>query len=576
MIGVSFGECQGWFHRAAGSRAVLLLGPHGFEDLCARRSLRHLAERLVEAHHPVLRFDYPGCGDSAGSETDAGLVARWRASVLEAAHWLNQQSGVREIVVIGLRLGALLGGLEAARIPRLRGLALLAPVTSGKLYGREMKVLAKVMRPPNAVVSDGDVDSSMIDVCGFGLSAETAQDLAKLDLSQMTLSQPASVLIMAQKGAQVTGLRRAIELTGSEVRVAEFVGYEDMICDPTASKIPVASVDEIVAWAQGLGASQSRTVVDVSPSSLEGDTWVETALTFGPTGWLAGILTTPSDMAPNASPVIFLNSGMSHHVGWSRMTVRFARELAAQGIPTLRYDAPGIGDSLALSLDAQLPLYDQSAEDALTAAVSFVEGRFGRAVTVVGLCSGAYSAFHVTTRDSRIAKAVIANLQCFAWTEALGFEVERWREVRRSVITAEKDREAADQQGAGSLSATLRSVGFKALRAVGRPVKRYMRSRAKTSAGAVELSFLRLSERKTQVALVYSEGDQGLDCLASETGVLGERVTRLPGVSLTLIPNADHNLTARAAQDHLLGVVRSLAGGDTVRATGLRPAAALA
>ncbi|MFX8848546.1 hypothetical protein ABTM68_19785, partial [Acinetobacter baumannii] len=76
MIGVSFGRCQGWYHPSEGARAVLICQPQGFEDLCARKSLRVLAERLAGVGMPVLRYDAPGCADADGDEDEAGLIAQ--------------------------------------------------------------------------------------------------------------------------------------------------------------------------------------------------------------------------------------------------------------------------------------------------------------------------------------------------------------------------------------------------------------------------------------------------------------------------------------------------------------------
>ena len=63
----------GWLHGHAGvsrGTGLVLCNPFGYESLCAHRTLRRLAETASAAGIPTLRFDYDGCGDSAGSDMD--------------------------------------------------------------------------------------------------------------------------------------------------------------------------------------------------------------------------------------------------------------------------------------------------------------------------------------------------------------------------------------------------------------------------------------------------------------------------------------------------------------------------
>ncbi|MDE2122022.1 MAG: alpha/beta hydrolase, partial [Betaproteobacteria bacterium] len=61
---------------AAGARrhhGVLICNPFGQEAIRAHRFLRVLSERLSASGFDVLRFDYFGTGDSAGTEAEADL-----------------------------------------------------------------------------------------------------------------------------------------------------------------------------------------------------------------------------------------------------------------------------------------------------------------------------------------------------------------------------------------------------------------------------------------------------------------------------------------------------------------------
>ncbi len=132
----------------------------------------------------------------------------------------------------------------------------------------------------------------------------------------------------------------------------------------------------------------------------------EKVLKFGPTRGLVGILTEPPPDAPTGKPpVVFLNSGILHHVGASRLYVRMARRLAALGHPALRFDFSGIGDSEARrdTLSAA-----ESAVVEVREAMDLIGARKGGAdkFILIGLCSGADMGFKVAQVDPRVSGLV--------------------------------------------------------------------------------------------------------------------------------------------------------------------------
>lgn len=85
-------------------KGVVLCNPLGAEYYFAHQSLHYLGQLLADEGTHVMRFDWFGCGDSAGAEPGDD------ASRLEDLDWaideLKDTAGVRKVDLVGLRAGA--------------------------------------------------------------------------------------------------------------------------------------------------------------------------------------------------------------------------------------------------------------------------------------------------------------------------------------------------------------------------------------------------------------------------------------------------------------------------------------
>jgi pimeloyl-ACP methyl ester carboxylesterase len=118
---------------AARALGVVLCQPLGHEYIRAHRTFRQLAAQLARAGFPVLRFDYFGCGDSAGVGEE-GSVVRWQSDINSAIDELKDTSGVSSVAVIGLRLGASLALMATAGRSDIERIVLWDPVLNGREY----------------------------------------------------------------------------------------------------------------------------------------------------------------------------------------------------------------------------------------------------------------------------------------------------------------------------------------------------------------------------------------------------------------------------------------------------------
>ena len=136
----------------------------------------------------------------------------------------------------------------------------------------------------------------------------------------------------------------------------------------------------------------------------------ETTFAFGPDGGLIGTLSLPTnhsgrwDSGATLGMVLF-NAGVVHRVGPHRINVKLARALARRGIPTLRFDLQGNGDSLGA--DGHLDYKEQVVAD-LRAALDALQAASGvQGFALLGFCSGALPCTWAAQHDTRVRHIVL-------------------------------------------------------------------------------------------------------------------------------------------------------------------------
>lgn len=130
---------------------------------------------------------------------------------------------------------------------------------------------------------------------------------------------------------------------------------------------------------------------------------IERTIVFGANNGLVGTLALPPAPSGEAADIglLLFNAGVVTRVGPHRINVRIARQLAARGIASIRFDLAGHGDSVRQSGDhsfeGQAVIDIRSAMDALGAAANL------RCFAIFGYCSGAYYGFATALADKRVS-----------------------------------------------------------------------------------------------------------------------------------------------------------------------------
>lgn len=556
MRPIVFENAIGWLTDAPGSRGVVIAGAHGFEDLCSRNFLKLLADRIAAAGCPVMQFDYPGCGNSAGDAMQPGQVEAWVHSIGAAADRLKQETGVHDVILVGFRLGALLAPLAAARRTDVAGLMMLAPPASGRAYVREMTALSRMIDAPLAASGAPDAFDGL-QVAGFRLPNETLDDLSVLNWQKMSLTG-----MTAPKAMIFTnGKRPAIEgMPQNAIEFSEFDGYNLLMCDPTANQIPMRTLERCAAWvADNAGSPRGNSLATPTfePQILPGDGYHEEPVVIAGDLSIRGVLCRPNE-GKAADPLIFLNAGGVPHVGWARGTVEAARALAAKGIASLRIDLPGLGLSDGPP-DGRVFLYDQRTKLAVMRAVDWMERAGFSRVGLIGTCSGAFQAFHAARADKRVKKLVMINPLCFSWNSSYALELAVWKTYETSKVAFGQSHSTLNKTAPATTSSRLRTGVSRLAR---RSIRRGLEA-AKTMLlrlhpltllhGSPVAGWMQaLSNRGVQILLVTSQGDLSLEEIARHFGPDGERLEAMRGVARLTLEAADHTLTPHHARRALI------------------------
>ena len=144
---------------------------------------------------------------------------------------------------------------------------------------------------------------------------------------------------------------------------------------------------------------------------------------------LVGIVAHPK--TPKYSTgVIIVVGGPQYRIGSHRQFVQLERDLAQSGVPTLRFDCRGMGDS-----DGESRLFTEIGDDIEASINAFYDCRPDvRGIYLWGLCDGATAAALYAQRDERVLGLILVNPWVrTAQTEAQTYLKHYYRERVQSI-----------------------------------------------------------------------------------------------------------------------------------------------
>jgi pimeloyl-ACP methyl ester carboxylesterase len=532
VIAVTFGGHFGALHRpgpgVATRDVVIVICPTlGREGRSAYRALFCWSETLAAQGFSVLRYDALGEGDSAPVDPAADQCAAWLDGVVQAAAFMREQAGAPQLVLVGLRMGGALALAAAARA-KADGMVLLAPLTTGAAWLRELRFSAAIQKL-------APTEAGGLQVDGLHLSAATVRSLNTFDAASHAPSWRAAFL--ATPGAD----DRLAARLGGNVTATRFEGCNRLFMEPHLAETPTKVLGEANAWlaAFARAAAPAQPSAPLPSAQIEGTDWIETPVVVG--DGLRGILCTPRGRAPGHAVVIG-NTAADPRAGVGNFASRCSRALAGQGVAALRFDFSGVGESPG-ELGEAINIYAKSRVGEFLAAAELLNALGYQELSLVGVCTGGFHAVRAAIESKKFKRAVAFN----AW---LVFRPHRSLVLRSE--TADPKRRTSIRPEASGLVKVLRGEVnvVEALMRTARQIWTSLLPDARCL--AMRRDLLHAGREGAEIHLVLGRGDVALRGLEGDFGPNCRWLRRRSGISVKVLPRLDHALFSTESQDNAL------------------------
>ncbi len=176
---------------------------------------------------------------------------------------------------------------------------------------------------------------------------------------------------------------------------------------------------------------------------------------------------------------------------------------------------------------------------------------------LVGLCSGAYVAFHLGATDPRVVAEVLINPQTFEWREGDSLDVvaRTFRSSRayKGLLLEPRTWKRA-LQGHINVREIARALVRLSVARVTRMTSGFLESRAGQTLNVKRVLKTKL-RRGARLLCVVAENDGALDNIELHLGHRARTMRGSPGFSLEIIPGVDHTFSQRWAKNKLAALV---------------------
>jgi pimeloyl-ACP methyl ester carboxylesterase len=381
--------------------------------------------------------------------------------MIAAVAEIQRLTGVTQVCLLGIRLGALLACLASKRCQSISSLILIAPVIAGARYVRELRTIefAASLRPKPPRLPD-DVDAAddragavAMELCGFALSHATIEALKGLDMAGFGATSVRDIMVIdGDRSPKAHEWATGLSALGMRTKYLALPGLIEMtMTPPLAAAVPRGMVAAMRDWLTGLLRARSKQPAAAADLGIAASSvrckvmqWSERQVAGSPSLTerpvfissdvrLFGIATAAADSKNVRGAVIMLNTGADYHVGPNRMYVSLARRWAREGFVVLRLDIAGLGDSDTRPDSKVDEVFPPAALKDINRAVNFMRQEFGATdVTLIGVCSGGYHALRAAVAELPVNRIFMVNPENYFWNEGQSLQAVQLAEVVRS------------------------------------------------------------------------------------------------------------------------------------------------
>lgn len=376
----------------------------------SRKIVRDQAVALANKGATVIVPDLFGTGDSEGDFGEADWEV-WKSDIRYLIQWATHQ-GAHRVTLWGLRAGALLAlDLYQNSELSIHRLLLWQPVHNGEQLMTQflrLRMAASMMSGKAETVAELRerlYAGEMIEVAGYDVSPALVKQLDQINVKRFTLSPGSSIdwfevvnkadkpLLPVSRKLIEEWRTQGLDIRAVAVEGEPFWATQELANAPFLIGRTMSAVSEVkyclsaplVLPGCTKGQPEQPLVFDCQEDVLSG------ILHLGDSGTTTGVL--------------IVVGGPQYRVGSHRQFVHLSRALALQGIPVMRFDYRGMGDS-----SGDLLGFEHIQMDIRCAIDAFLDKHSVLTKVVIwGLCDAATAAGFYAAEDKRVSGLVLLN-----------------------------------------------------------------------------------------------------------------------------------------------------------------------
>jgi len=223
-----------YYPSALASQGVVICHPMGEEKLWAHRVLVSFARTLAEAGYAAALFDFRGEGDSDREFEQSNLETRVQDTYCAIDALREQVPTVKEVSLVGLRLGASVATIAAAQRTDIARLILWDPLVDGPAYMQgvlrvnlmhQMGVHRRVVEN-REVLGERLAQGGTVNIDGYELGGRLFSQVNELRLRDELAKFSGHVLLVQIDESEVP-LKPELAAIASELRQCHVVSVKE-------------------------------------------------------------------------------------------------------------------------------------------------------------------------------------------------------------------------------------------------------------------------------------------------------------------------------------------------------------